>query len=228
MKEKDILTVRELAEYIRIHERTAVIPDDQSDYLKFMADGQWQFELASVDHYLQQKFLESSNEDLDLIISSNNQKTLLSKITDETSINMDFQASNRNKALSNLAKMASLIRIASSYEELYLELESREKLHSTAIGNGVAIPHSRFPHQMIYKMPRLIIARSTAGVDFSPSDHQRIHLFFMPCAPTQFIHLRMMAQIAKLLHSPNFIEKMKKAKNKNEILSIIREFEERQ
>lgn len=228
MENNQVLTVRELAEYIRLHERYVATLDEYSEYMQFMSSGQWKFELASVDHYLQKRLMESNNEDLDLVISSGDHPMPLSCMTDEALIDLDFRADNRNKALSKLAKMASQIKAASSYEELYLELESREKILSTAMGNGIAVPHSRFPHQLMYRQPKLIFARSAAGVDFGAPDNKKVHLFFMPCAPTQYIHLRMMAQIAKLLHEPKLIEQLKSTTKKEDVLPIIRAFERRQ
>lgn len=218
MEEKHILTTRELAEYIRLNEKT-----DAEE----ITDTQWKAGLVSSDHHLQRRLLESPDEDLDLVIRSNNHPIPLSRMLDETLIDLDFYAADKNKALSNLAKIASMARIVSSYEELYLELKEREAILSTATGGGVAIPHSRFPCRMIYKQPRLIIARSAAGVDFGAPDHKRVHLFFMPCAPSQFSHLRLMAQIAKFLHSPGVIPELRGAEKKQDILKMIRAFEER-
>lgn len=228
MNTHSILSLRELADYIRLHENDAGTMDVNDDCLKFKDTGQWKLELASVDHILQQKLIASRDEDLDLLIKSSDKGMPLSGMTDETLIDLDFHAETRNKALSNLAKMASAARIASSYEEMFLELESREKLCSTAIGNGIALPHARFPYRMIYREPKLIIARSALGVDFGAPDKKRVYLFFMPCAPTQFIHLRMMAQIVKLLHIPNVIERFKNTAKKRDIPLIIRAFEQLQ
>jgi|GEM_PF-253024 len=226
MEEKHILTIKELAEYIRLNEKNVETSDKTRDSSEFLPNGSWKFELVSIEHHLQKELIESNDKDLDLVIRSNGHLVPLSQMTDETLINLDFHAETKNKALSKLAKIASMARVVSSYEELYLELKNRENLSTTAIGNGVAIPHSRFPYPMIYKRPKLIIARSGVGVDFDAPDNKKVKLFFMPCAPNQFIHLRILAQIAKIIHFPGMIEKLRKAATKQEFLTIIKTFEQ--
>ena len=226
MNEKNILTVKELANYIRFHEGHLKPLKENYDYSGLiMNNGVWRLKLASADCRLQKELIESNDDDLDLLIHSKNKPRPLSSMIDETLIDLDFYADNRSKALSKLAKMASSARVCSSYEELYLELDNRERLLSTAIGNGVAIPHSRFPHQLIYDKPKLIIARSSSGVNFGAPDGKKVHLFLMPCAPTQFVHFRMIAQIAKLLHIPNVLERFRNIKKKGDFKLVVQAFE---
>jgi PTS system nitrogen regulatory IIA component len=221
MKANPILTTRELAEYIQIHEKNAKILDEGEDYLKFMAQTQWRYELAAIDHFLLQTLMTSSSDDLDLVIQSGSRVIPLAQMVDETLIDLNVRADNKIKVLSRLAKMASHVRAATSYEDLFIELESREKVRSTGVGNGIAIPHSRFPHQMQYRRPKLFIIRLNVGIDFGAMDDHKVCLFFMPCAPTQFILFRMLAQIAKVIQNDGAIARLKNTMDKRDVLSII-------
>ena len=92
---------------------------------------------------------------------------------------------------------------------------------STAIGQGIAIPHSRFPHRLLFRSAKLVIARSSLGVNFGAADGQKAHLFFMPCAQDTFTHVRMLAAIAKMLHIPGIKDQWMKAKNVGELKSLL-------
>lgn len=221
MNEHDILSARALAEYIRLKEHETDTDEESGHYAYLMARGQESFELAAADHRIQQQLLASSDEDLDLIIHSNGHLLPLMRLMDESCIDLEFHAESKDKALSRLALAASLTRTALSYEELYIEMDGREKIQSTAIGNGVALPHSRFPHRLMCREPRLIMARSIAGVSFNAPDNKKVHLFFLPCAPNPFAYLRIMAQIARLLHVPDLTERLKRASRKKDVLDII-------
>ncbi|HXN54964.1 MAG TPA: PTS sugar transporter subunit IIA, partial [Myxococcales bacterium] len=82
-------------------------------------------------------------------------------------------------------------------------LLEREKLGSTGIGEGVAIPHGK-----LAGVPSVIAAfgRSRAGIDFAAVDGKPARLFFLLFAPENSagIHLKALARISRLLRSPTF------------------------
>jgi PTS system nitrogen regulatory IIA component len=82
-------------------------------------------------------------------------------------------------------------------------LLDRERLGSTAVDDGVAIPHGRLPG-----LPALAAAfgRSRAGVDFRSADGKKTHLFFALFAPENSAgtHLKALARISRLCRLPTF------------------------
>jgi len=110
-------------------------------------------------------------------------------------------------------------------EEVFKQLQKREAMLSTAVGNGVAIPHPRDPNDKLFNRPSVIIARSIKGIEFSSPDQKRVHLFFMVCAPDVVLHLRLLSKIAKLLEGKDVFQKFMKANSKDEIIKILLENE---
>ena len=227
MKINAIMTIRELADYIRLHEHRAPVTEATSGG-RGIRDEQEFLSLAVADLRLQQTIVESPDQDLDMLIHSADHPIPLSHLTDETLIDLHCEAGSRNKALSRLAKLAVAAGAATSYEEFYLELERRETLQPTVISRGVAIPHSRFPNARLFRTPKLIIARSACGIDFGATDGHKVHLMFVPCAPSPYMHMRMVAQIAKLLHIPHLIERFRNTTEVRHVLLIIKAFEQLQ
>src|SRR5215470_13038278 len=82
-------------------------------------------------------------------------------------------------------------------------LEDRERLNSTALGEGIAIPHGKLPG-----LKRVVAAfgRSTGGIDFSSLDGKPTHLFFLLVAPEDSAgaHLKALARISRLLKDEAF------------------------
>lgn len=115
--------------------------------------------------------------------------------------------------------------MASSGELLQVLLE-REKLGSTGIGEGVAIPHGR-----LKKLKQFFISfgRSTHGVDFDAIDHRPCQIFFMVMAPENSAveNLNLLGRIARLLKDPSFKKKLMGAKTRKEIFQIISDEDER-
>ena len=112
-------------------------------------------------------------------------------------------------------------------KELYEKLNQREKLGSTAIGSGVAIPHCKLKEA---KNPIVMLALSRKGVDFHSLDGKPSHIFFLvvssPDNPS--LNLQILAAIAHLVRKSNsLLKRITEAENISVIMDIIREEEER-
>ena len=99
-------------------------------------------------------------------------------------------------------------------------LQQREKLGSTGIGDGVAIPHGK-----VSDLQDLVVAfgRSRTGIAFDAIDGKPVHLFFLLLAPENSTgqHLKALAKISKMLKTPNFRKKLLDAKSKTELYKAI-------
>lgn len=104
-------------------------------------------------------------------------------------------------------------------------LLQREKLGSTGIGEGVAIPHGK-----IADLDELVVAfgHSRQGIAFDAIDGKPVHLFFLLLAPENSTgqHLKALARISKMLKTPNFRKKLLDAKSKGELYKTIVDHDE--
>ncbi|HYA13994.1 MAG TPA: PTS sugar transporter subunit IIA [Syntrophales bacterium] len=109
-----------------------------------------------------------------------------------------------------------------SHEEMVNTLLEREKLGSTGIGDGIAIPHGKLAN-----LEELIVSfgRSKEGVEFDAMDGRPAHIFFLLMAPedTTGKHLKALAKISKMLKDSSFRKKLLEAKSKDELYGIITE-----
>jgi PTS system nitrogen regulatory IIA component len=101
-------------------------------------------------------------------------------------------------------------------------LWERERLGSTAIGDGIAIPHGKLPglHSVL-----AAFGRHPKGVDFQSLDGQPTHLFFLLVAPENSVgqHLKALARVSRLLKENAFRERLTHADTQEELYTIIRE-----
>ncbi len=99
-------------------------------------------------------------------------------------------------------------------------LAEREKLGSTGIGEGVAIPHGKMAG-----LSQLVASFGVSrdGVDFDAIDGKKTHLFFALVAPENSagIHLKALARISRLFKNPRFRESILTARTAEEIYSLI-------
>jgi PTS system nitrogen regulatory IIA component len=107
-------------------------------------------------------------------------------------------------------------------EALVEVLLERERLGSTGIGDGIAIPHGK-----VQDLDELILSfgRSTQGIEFDSMDGRPTHLFFLLIAPENSagIHLRALAKISRLLKSAHFRQRLLEAETVEELFLVIQE-----
>ncbi|MBF0122684.1 MAG: PTS sugar transporter subunit IIA [Candidatus Omnitrophica bacterium] len=99
-------------------------------------------------------------------------------------------------------------------------LMAREALGSTAIGQGIAIPHGKTDC-----VDNLVagLAVSKRGIDFDALDGEPAYIFFLLAAPSDSAgpHLKALARVSRLLKDKYFRESLKSAKDKKEILELV-------
>jgi nitrogen PTS system EIIA component len=134
----------------------------------------------------------------------------------------------RSKAdvLEELASAVSRVHPELDRARLVQALEDRERLNSTALGDGVAIPHGKLPG---LKRVFAAFGRSRPGVDFQSLDGKPTHLFFLLVAPEDSAgaHLKALARISRLLKDEAFRVRLLQAADRHELWTTIREEDSR-
>ncbi len=138
----------------------------------------------------------------------------------ERAIVAELNATDKNGVLIELtACLAEASGV--KQEELLRVLLERERLGSTGIGGGIAIPHGKLkPLQSLL----MGFGRSRKGVDFDAMDGKPTHIFFLLLAPEDSTggHLRMLARISRLLKNTVFKERLMNAGDWRELYMVIK------
>lgn len=149
----------------------------------------------------------------------------ISELLDPVSIVPALEGSAKKEVLAELTDALLKAHPKLDRDDVLRVLLERERLGSTGIGDGVAIPHGKLKN-----LDRLLISfgLSRNGVDFDSMDGKPAHLFFLLVAPEESVgvHLKTLARISKLLKSPNVRERLQAAVSADEIHQIITDEEE--
>lgn len=151
------------------------------------------------------------------------------KITDyiaEELVDLDLKGKNREEILVELSKLLEKSpNIVGKENDIYKALVDREKLGSTGIGKGVAIPHAKTE-----SVTGLTVAFGVSrdGIDFNSLDKEEVHLFFVFASPDKDsqIYLKVLARISRLIREEEFRENLFNCKTPKEIINCIKEKEE--
>jgi len=152
----------------------------------------------------------------------------LVRITDyitEDLIDLNLAASNKQEALEALSTLISKSsNIGDKKESVHKALLEREKLGSTGIGKGVAIPHAKTDE---VKQLTIAFGRSTNKVDFKSIDNEGVSIFFVFASPNKEsqIYLKVLARISRLIREDEFRKELLACKSPQNIIECIRKRE---
>jgi len=144
----------------------------------------------------------------------------LHQILKEEFLSDNLLSDNKKDVLAELVNVLIASGLTMDPAKAIDVLQQREKLGSTGIGDGVAIPHGK-----VSGLPNLVIAfgRSKNGIPFDAVDGKPVHLFFLLMAPENSTgqHLKVLAKISKLLKTPEFRRKLIDAKTTSDLYKAI-------
>ena len=145
----------------------------------------------------------------------------LDQIIDDQSVLASVKAQNKKQLLLELAQ-ALAARTAIDHRIIFETLLTREKLGSTGIGQGIAIPHGKVPTlARVYGL----FARLATPIDFESVDGQPVDLVFVLLAPEHAgaDHLKALAKISRLLRDPAVVAKLRGTGEADSLYAILTE-----
>ncbi len=144
----------------------------------------------------------------------------LSDLMQKELVLLDLSSEKKEDAVKELISPIIKKGLALSEETLSKAILDREARGSTAIGNGVAIPHAETSS---IKEKIIVFGRSKKGINFDAVDNNPVHLFFMIISPSREIcpHLKTLARISRLLKNKAFRDDLMSAKSSEDIIKLI-------
>lgn len=132
-----------------------------------------------------------------------------------------LKASNKKKLITEIAAHAAAVanlNVNTVFETLW----EREKLSSTGVGHGIAIPHARMA-----KLERIVgvFAHLDGAVDFESIDEAPVDLVFALLTPVDAgaDHLKALARVSRLMRNAAFCEKLRAANDRTELYALLTE-----
>jgi len=146
----------------------------------------------------------------------------LTDFLDASRIIPDLEQKEKRAVLKELAERFAAVDHSLNSQRLFETLLEREQISSTAIGEGVAIPHGKM---IGARKLTGIFARSVRGADFESLDGGLTHLFFVLLAPEDSAadHLKALARISRLLKDGTFRARLMQGRTAEDIFKVIKE-----
>lgn len=130
-----------------------------------------------------------------------------------------LKVNTKKQAIQELAAKAAQLT-GLNERALFEALLQRERLGSTAVGNGIAIPHSKLP-----KLGHLfgLFARLDRPIDYEALDGQPVDLIFLLLAPESAgaDHLKALARVARLLRDQDVVQRIRQSTDAAAIYAVL-------
>ena len=150
----------------------------------------------------------------------------LSELFNERSIVLDIEPGPKKALLERILKDLDGKKLISDFDQVFRDVIEREKVMSTGIGNGVAIPHAYTDG-----VDQLVAGfyRTRIGADFAALDAEVVDLFFIILGPkaSRRDHIKILAKISRLLSHESFRDEVRRAASVEEVLAIFKRFGDR-
>ena len=143
-------------------------------------------------------------------------------------MNLNLASADRDAVLNELVnQIPQLAKQPEARKTLLRALQERELLHSTGIGDGIALPHARNALVGLVDEPIVVFARHASGIAYGAIDGVPARLFFLLIAPTVTQHLGILARLSRILRDPKVRQNLLTADRPEKVISLIRDAEAR-
>src|SRR5947208_12667005 len=127
-------------------------------------------------------------------------RLLITDLISAATIELHLRGRQRDDVLGELvARITEIADRSEARQTLLRALQEREQLHSTGIGDGVALPHARNALLGLVEKPVIVFGRHDQGVPYGSIDAQPARLFFLLVTTTVTQHLQILARISRLV-----------------------------
>lgn len=150
----------------------------------------------------------------------------LSQLLSPERINLNLRSADRETVLGELVnQIPELSDQPEAKQNLLRALHEREQLHSTGIGDGIALPHARNALVGLVDQPLIVFGRHAQGIPYGAIDAAPARMFFLLIAPTVTQHLAVLARLSRLLRDPKLRQNLLVAESPQKVIGLIQEGE---
>jgi PTS system nitrogen regulatory IIA component len=187
--------------------------------------GEWRFARAEINHWLEERLHEHSEEELKALESAHTgevEEPLLGNLLSVERVAVPLPASTRASVLRELVKLAESAWFVYDPDAVLAAISEREEMGSTAVASGVAIPHPHRPlGDAVLGESLVVFGRTPRGIPFNGPRGSLTDLYFLVSCTDDRTHLRVLARLARLMLREGFLEKLRSTESSEEAYEVL-------
>jgi PTS system nitrogen regulatory IIA component len=222
------MTERQVAAYLHLDVREVARLASRGKLPARRRRGKFVFVKSEVDHWVEQQIHSLSPQRLADIaqgVSAHHgldaHAVLVAAMIPSDGVAVPLKAKTADAALRALVDLACAAGRVHDRQRVLEEVRAREKLCSTAVGAGAALPHPRHPMPYDIESGFIVVGLAAAGIPFGAPDGALTRLFFLVCCKDDRTHLHVLARLVQMLHDADAVGEMLAARDGEQLTGIL-------
>lgn len=224
----EMMDLDQLATYLQRDLREVTKMASRGNIPGHKVSGEWRFARAEINHWIETQLPNYTDDQLETLETHGGEaelEPLLTSLLSEACAAVPLPASTRTSVLKELVVLAEQSWQVYDPEAVLEAIRAREDVASTALAEGVAIPHPRRPLPAALGESIVAFGRTASGIPFGAPDRGLTDLFFLVCCRDDRTHLRVLARLARLMRRPGFLDALRAADNHHDARQVIADAE---
>ena len=221
----DMMDMEQLAAYLHRDIREVGKLASRGHLPGHRVGGEWRFAKAEINHWLEKQLPSYTEKELTAVEKVGRRTAdgapLIPELLSEASVAVPLVATTKASVLRELVTLAEQSWQIFDVEAVRDAVRAREDIASTALPNGVAIPHPRRPLPQALGESVLAYGRTSSGIAFGAPMGGLTDIFFLVACRDDRTHLRVLARLSRLLLRPGFVDELRAAATPAETWELI-------
>jgi len=223
MDNTDILTLQEIADYLKIVPKTVTRMIGRNEIPCMKVAGQWRFKRSVIDMWLNSRMNFSEEHQFAQLMDVPGTVLQLSRLIQSPYMLFDLQSNTVEETLWELTAPLQEQGLVSDREGLVQQLLAREEMVTTSFAQGTAFPHLREVKQVPPGFPPIIMGISKKGITYGNLHGEATHILFLLMAPNETTHLRILSRLARFSQKEGMKESLLAAATPSEVSRLLLE-----
>ena len=220
-EKNEIMTLSEVALYLQLAEKTILRMAQRGEIPAAKIASQWRFMRPVIRDWLAGQMHTLGSSELESLVSKEQRILPLHEVLRPELMVFEIKPGPKESILKQLVMPLRKTGFGRNTSILLESLIERERMMTTAVGHGIAMPHPRKPIAGMFKEPAIVLGVCPKGTNFEAVDDQLAHLFFLICATREEIHLQLMAKVSWLSRHEKIMSELCGSSSGGEVISII-------
>jgi PTS system nitrogen regulatory IIA component len=218
---EEIMTLQELARYLRIEEKTALGMAERGDIPAINIANEWRFMRTIIDDWLMSKMNYPSKPALVQMLERAEIILPLSRLIRTEHMVLDVIPGTMEEVIEQLVAPLEKTKTVIDPGKLFRMIVEREHIHTTAVGNGVAIPHVRDTTNCPVNEACIVLGVCRDGTCYDQNSDKKTNLFFLVGTDSDIVHLKIMSKLAHLIRNNGAVETIIGVKHEKDIIRTL-------
>jgi len=221
LENENVMTLSEMADYLKIAKRSLLRMAQRGDIPGTKIASQWRFMRSLIDDWMISRMKNLPAGELEKLIQSEKVPLPLYRLLPVELVGLDIRPDTKKQVLEQLLDLLGACGQPFERQSFLQKLLDREEMVSTAIFPGIALPHFRKPEECPLAEPRVVLGLCRAGTDFDSLDGKPTYVFFLICAGSVVVHLKIIAELALLFRRSALLEELLAAPDPRSALAVL-------